>query len=136
MLSKLTGLRPLRYAVFACVAILTNILTQRLVLLIYAGIYSIYIAMFFGTLTGLIVKFLLDRAFIFYYRPKNRVDSFFRFFLYSCMGILTTFIFWSVELLFDFLFPFDHAKYIGAAVGLTAGYTAKYFLDKRFVFRK
>ena len=52
------------------------------------------------------------------------------------MGVFTTLVFWGAELIFDTILPFDSAKFLGAAIGLGAGYTMKYFLDKRFVFRK
>ena len=52
------------------------------------------------------------------------------------MGILTTIIFWVVEIGFDIIFKFDSAKYIGATIGLSIGYIAKYILDKNFVFKE
>lgn len=123
-----------KYAIFAGIATLTNISVQRISLWIYDERYSLYIAMFFGTLFGLIVKYVLDKRFIFYYRINTWRDDLIKFILYSFMGIFTTLIFWGTELVFDSIFAFDEAKFLGAIVGLSAGYTAKYFLDKRFVF--
>lgn len=124
----------LKYAIFAVIATLSNIGVQRISLLIYERKYSLYIAMFFGTLFGLGIKYILDKKFIFFYKPDTMKDDLFKFILYLLMGVVTTLIFWGCELLFD-RFSFKHARFLGAAVGLSLGYTAKYFLDKHFVFR-
>jgi len=50
------------------------------------------------------------------------------------MGIITTLLFWGVELGFDYFFDHHLAKYAGAITGLSLGYLIKYHLDKRFVF--
>ncbi len=126
----------LKYALFAVAATGINILTQYLSLEIYSREYSLYLAMGAGTLTGLVVKYLLDKRYIFYYDTENRQEDLARFILYSFMGVFTTLVFWVSELSFNYLFRFNESKYIGAAVGLTIGYITKYFLDKRFVFRK
>jgi len=91
--------------------------------------------MFFGTLKGLIVKYILDKNYIFYFKVKSIKEDVVRFILYSIMGFFTTVIFWIFELTFNTLFPFDEAKYIGAIIGLTIGYITKYNLDKRFTFK-
>ena len=56
------------------------------------------------------------------------------FMLYSGMGVLTTLLFWGVEYAFHLVFGTDTMRYLGGAIGLTAGYVIKYHLDKRFVF--
>jgi putative flippase GtrA len=50
------------------------------------------------------------------------------------MGVCTTLIFWMFEISFEYMFEFSSAKYYGATIGLSIGYTMKYFLDKKFVF--
>jgi putative flippase GtrA len=125
-----------KYAFFAFVATGVNLATQYISLSIYHGIYSLYLAIVFGTLAGLTLKYVLDRECIFHYRAENRVDDMTRFLLYSLMGTFTTVIFWAVEIGFDALFGTDSAKYVGAMVGLSIGYTTKYHLDKRFVFQR
>jgi len=124
----------LRYIIFAIISTLVNLLFQWISFSLYSGIFSLYIAMALGTLSGLIVKYVLDKKWIFYHTPKNRKDDAKKFFLYSFMGVFTTIIFWGVEMLFYYLLPYPNAKYIGAVIGLGIGYTIKYFLDKRFVF--
>ncbi len=124
-----------RYAAFAAAATLANLCAQRIALWIYDAEHSLAVAMFFGTLAGLIVKYELDKSYIFFYRIRTRREDLGRFVLYSFMGIFTTLIFWGTELLFDSVFSFGAARFLGAALGLAAGYTAKYFLDRRFVFK-
>lgn len=125
-----------KYAVFAIIATVLNLLTQYLSLAIYSKSYSLYIAMFFGTLAGLVVKYILDKKYIFYYVHKDIIDDSKKFMLYSLMGIVTTFIFWGFEIGFDYMFDSERAKYIGAVIGLSIGYIIKYFLDKNFIFKR
>jgi hypothetical protein len=51
------------------------------------------------------------------------------------MSTITTFIFWGLELLFDALFESELFRYIGAFLGLSIGYSIKYFLDIKYVFK-
>lgn len=124
-----------KYSFFAAVATLINILFQYISLLIYSSTFGLYIAMFFGTLAGLTVKYILDKKYIFYHIPKDKKDDGKKFLLYSIMGVFTTIIFWGFELGFDAVFESETAKYIGAVLGLSIGYVVKYFLDKEFVFK-
>lgn len=124
-----------RYVSFAIVSTLVNLLFQYISFYFYNGFLSLYVAMFFGTLSGLILKYILDKKYIFYHKPKNKKDDGKKFLLYSLMGLFTTFIFWGFEIGFDFIFENDKAKYIGAILGLSIGYVVKYFLDKKFVFK-
>jgi putative flippase GtrA len=124
----------IKYAIFALLSILLNLFVQWLCFQIYDGFLSIYIAMFFGTLAGLFVKYVLDKKFIFYHKPKDIKDDGKKFILYSFMGVFTTIIFWGFELGFYYSFKNENAKYIGATIGLIIGYSIKYFLDKKFVF--
>jgi len=123
-----------KYALFAGLATGINIVVQRGVGQIVQGPLSLYIVILSGTTAGLIVKYLLDKRFIFYYRPPSRSDEAIKVLLYLVMSSFATAVFWAVELSFDALFDFTAARYLGAAVGLTLGYSLKYELDKRFVF--
>lgn len=125
-----------KYALFAVIAMLANIGTQYVGLLVYSGEFALYLAIVFGTAVGLLVKYALDKKYIFYYFSKGVKDDFKKFVLYSIMGIATTLIFWGFELGFDAVFKIDSAKYIGAVIGLTIGCVIKFNLDKRFVFIK
>lgn len=125
----------LRYILFAIASTILNLLFQFLSFQAYSGFLDLYVAMFFGTLAGLILKYILDKKYIFYHKPKNKKDDGKKFLLYSLMGVFTTFIFWGFEIGFDYIFENDYAKYIGAVIGLSIGYVVKYFLDKKFVFK-
>jgi putative flippase GtrA len=54
-----------KYAVFAAIATGINIAVQRGVAFFVEGSYSIYISLFFGTIAGLVVKYLMDKRFVF-----------------------------------------------------------------------
>jgi putative flippase GtrA len=123
-----------KYIIFAVISTLFNLLFQYLSFGIYSGWGSLYIAMFIGTLVGLIVKYVLDKKFIFYHEVKDKKDDAKKFALYSLMGVFTTIIFWGTEIAFDHLSQDPNAKYLGAVIGLSIGYIIKYFLDKKFVF--
>lgn len=125
----------LKYSFFALIATIINLFTQFISLAIYSQNFSLYIAMFLGTLTGLITKYILDKKYIFYYVVKDKKEDSQKFILYSIMGIFTTLIFWGFEIGFDYIFDSEIAKYIGAIIGLSIGYITKYFLDKKFVFK-
>ncbi len=100
----------------------------------YTGFASIYLALFIGTFAGLVVKYLLDKNFIFYHVTTTQKENVKNFGLYSLMGIFTTMIFWGTEIGFDTVFEDENAKYIGGLIGLAVGYVIKYFLDKKYVF--
>jgi putative flippase GtrA len=125
-----------KYALFAALATGINIGVQRVIGSVVAGRVSLYVAILGGMTAGLIVKYLLDKRFIFQYRAPSRGDEAVKILLYLTMSGFSTAVFWAVELCFDTLFDFTAARYIGAAVGLTLGYSLKYELDKRFVFVK
>jgi len=125
----------LRYILFAVLSTALNILFQYFSFMLYGGFLSLYIAMFMGTVAGLVLKYILDKKYIFFHTPKSRRDDGKKFFLYSLMGVFTTFIFWGFEIGFDALFVNENAKYVGAVIGLSIGYIVKYFLDKKFVFK-
>jgi hypothetical protein len=125
-----------KYALFAGLATGINIAVQRGVGQIVRGPLSLYILILSGTTAGLIVKYLLDKRFIFHYQPPSRREEAIKVLLYLMMSAFATAVFWAVELSFDALFDFTAARYLGAAVGLTLGYSMKYELDKRFVFNQ
>lgn len=125
----------IRYTLFALLSTALNTAFQYISFLIYEGFLSLYIAMFAGTAAGLISKYILDKKYIFFHIPKNKKDDGKKFFLYSLMGVFTTFIFWGFEIGFDTIFENKNAKYLGAIIGLSIGYIVKYHLDKRFVFK-
>ncbi len=124
------------YALFAGISIATNLLVQRIMNLLYTGAYELYAGLAAGTLAGLLVKYVLDKKYIFNYMSTGFAADIKTFILYSSMGVVTTAVFWGTEILFELVFEAEPARYIGGGVGLTAGYAIKYLLDRRFVFRQ
>jgi putative flippase GtrA len=124
----------LKYILFALISTMVNIVFQWFSFLIYDGFLALYIAMFLGTLAGLVLKYILDKKYIFFHTTKSKQDNRKKFILYSMMGIFTTLIFWSFEISFEYIFEYQNAKYYGGILGLTIGYIIKYFLDKKYVF--
>jgi len=125
-----------RYVLFAIISTIVNLSFQYFSFFAYSGFMALYIAMFNGTLAGLILKYILDKKYIFFHTPKSKKDDGKKFLLYSLMGLFTTFIFWGFEIGFDYFFSDENAKYIGAVIGLSIGYIVKYNLDKKFVFKE
>ena len=123
-----------KYAIFAVISTLFNLSFQYISNHLYSGLGALYIAIFIGTLAGLIPKYILDKKYIFYHKTESKKDDVKKFGLYTLMSVFTTIIFWTTEIVFDIIFDSENAKYMGAIVGLTIGYVVKYFLDKRFVF--
>ncbi len=123
-----------RYALFAVIATVVNLATQRLVLQAMAAPYELFVAIFFGTLFGLVVKYVLDKYWIFGDRRSDIGTHGRQFSLYTLMGVATTAIFWGFEYSFYVIGGTDFMRELGAVIGLTIGYVTKFFLDKRFVF--
>ncbi len=122
------------YVAFAIIATIVNLFTQEITSNLFQYEYEILISMFTGTLAGLIVKYLLDKKFIFKFKTKSQKQDLTTFFFYSLMGIVTTLLFWVTEYTFDMWFETKTMRYIGAVIGLSIGYITKYYLDKKYVF--
>lgn len=123
------------YALLAMIATATNIGTQDLFLRAYQGAYDISLSIMAGTAVGLIVKYILDKRYIFRFKAQNAAHDSKVFMLYTLMGVVTTAIFWGVEFSFHAIYGTSQMRYLGGVIGLAIGYLAKYELDKRFVFR-
>ena len=124
----------LLYGSFAAVATVFNLAFQRLSLWTYDGPYGLAIAIFIGTGVGLVVKYVLDKIWIFGDYSRDLSENSTKFALYSLMGVFTTVIFWGTEVTFWSIWRTDLMRELGAVIGLAIGYTVKYHLDKRFVF--
>ncbi|MCX0332526.1 GtrA family protein [Acinetobacter radioresistens] len=122
------------YIFFTAIAIATNIGAQDIFLRIYSLMFPVPFSILFGTAVGLIVKYWLDKRFIFKFNAKNLQHQGQVFLLYTLMGVFTTLIFWGVEWGFELLFQSKYMRYFGGFLGLSIGYTIKYFLDKKYVF--
>lgn len=122
------------YAVLALIATAANIGAQDLVIRGYHGTFNVLLSIAVGTGVGLVIKYILDKAYIFRFRARNAIHDGRTFVLYSMMGLVTTVIFWGFEFGFHHMFATREMRYLGGIIGLSIGYAAKYYLDKRFVF--
>ena len=122
------------YTIFAILATIANIASQEMSVQLYAGDYAMMISVMVGTGVGLIVKYVLDKKYIFRFQVNSMAHDGQTFVLYTLMGIVTTFVFWGFEFGFDYLFQTRPMRYLGGVIGLAIGYYVKYQLDKRFVF--
>jgi putative flippase GtrA len=87
-----------------------------------------------GTLAGLAVKYAFDKKHIFSFPSRSLIHDGQKFILYCLMGVVTTCVFWAIEMAFDYIFHTFSMRYVGAVTGLSIGYFVKYQLDKRYVF--
>lgn len=124
----------LRYVAFAILATFANLGTQRLVLLSGDTQLVFALAVVVGTAAGLVVKYILDKRWIFADRTTGVREHGRKFSLYTAMGLITTAIFWASETAFWLIWNTHEAREIGAVLGLAVGYVVKYQLDRRFVF--
>lgn len=123
------------YSILALIASLANFAAQDLTTTVYGGPFSIAISVVLGTGVGLVVKYILDKRYIFSFKARNAIHDGQTFALYTIMGLVTTVIFWGFEFGFQAVFATREMRYLGGALGLAIGYVAKYLLDKRYVFR-
>jgi putative flippase GtrA len=122
------------YAVLALIATFANIAAQDLVIRTYVGAMTLMVSVASGTLIGLVVKYLLDKHFIYRFRTRDALHDAQTFTLYALTGVVTTSIFWGFEFGFELLFATAPMRYCGAIIGLAIGYVSKYHLDRHFVF--
>ncbi len=125
----------LRYGFFAVLATLANLGAQRAVLAAIDGTLGYASAVFTGTAVGLVLKYLLDKRWIFFDASTGLGTHGRKFSLYTLMGVVTTLIFWGTETTFWWLWQTDAMREAGAVIGLGVGYVIKYNLDKRWVFK-
>ena len=124
----------LRYAFFAVLATLANLATQRGVLWLGDSGTVFALAVAAGTFVGLVLKYILDKRWIFGDMSVGVKAHSKRFSLYTAMGLVTTAIFWGMETAFWLVWQTDPMRELGAVLGLSIGYVVKYNLDRRFVF--
>jgi putative flippase GtrA len=126
----------INYAIFALIATAANIGAQDLVIRTYSGAFGILASVIVGTGVGLVVKYILDKRYIFRFRARSVAHDTQTFALYTVMGLATTVIFWGFEFGFHHIFETKEMRYLGGVIGLAIGYLTKYHLDKRFVFKQ
>lgn len=126
--------KSILYITFAIIATIVNLLTQEVTSNLIQHESEIIASMITGTLAGLVIKYVLDKRYIFQFTVDCQKKDLTTFFFYSLMGIVTTCIFWVTEYAFDAWFGSKTMRYVGAIIGLSIGYITKYYLDKKYVF--
>ncbi len=126
----------MRYAAFAVLATVANLATQRGVLAVAEGSVGYVLALCAGTGVGLVLKYLLDKRWIFADHFRSAAAETRTFSLYTLTGVGTTLVFWGTETAFWLIWQTQTMRELGAVLGLTIGYVTKYQLDKRYVFSK
>lgn len=126
-----------RYVLFAAVAIGANLATQWLMLSAVAAPpgLAVMLALAAGTVVALVVKYVLDKLYIFRDRTSGAQGHLRTFTIYAATGLITTAIFWAIELAAWLADPGGPIMYAAGAVGLAFCYALKYRLDRRFAFR-
>lgn len=122
------------YTLFAVLSTAINIGSQMLSIWIYKGPLSVEISILVGTVTGLPLRYFLEKRYIFNFTSKNLVHDGKLFVFYSAMGVITALIFWGTEYTFHLIYDTDFMRYLGGVLGLSIGFYVKYQLDKKYVF--
>ena len=125
----------IRYVVFAGIATLVNLATQEAVVRI-TPLSPLALSILMGTATGFILKYLLDKKWVFDDGYSGHRRELQKITLYGVFSVFTTLVFWSFEVAFWVIWRTDFAKYTGAVIGLAIGYAAKFVLDRAFVFKE
>lgn len=124
-----------RYVLFAVLATVANLLTQEAVIQLAPG-NQLTLSILAGTVVGFALKYVLDKRWIFYDAYTSHSSELRKVTLYGLFSVVTTLIFWGTEVMFWTIWQTSLAKYTGAVLGLAIGYSAKFYLDRSFVFRE
>ncbi|MDB5505208.1 MAG: polysaccharide biosynthesis protein GtrA [Tardiphaga sp.] len=127
------------YGLFCVIAIATNLGTQGAFnwLLADQGVgeqIRLLLVLAGGTMAGLVIKYALDKRYIFKDRSRDLNSHAKKFSMYTAMGLVTTAIFWITEAMVFLIVPTTTGLMVGGGIGLCVGYVVKYHLDRRFVF--
>ena len=147
---KGTNKQYLFYIIFAIISTIINISTQvgvqfvldKIDLIVFKQtIFSnitigLFIKLSIATIVAFLFKFIVDKFLIFEDREKNVLKGLGQIFIYGLFAVFTTLIFWGTVFIFRIIFDTFVAEIIGSVIGLAIGYTAKFFLDRKFVFNR
>lgn len=127
------------YILLCVIAMATNLGTQGALnwALVHGGVEErlrLLLVLAGGTMAGLVIKYILDKRYIFDDRSRDLGSHARKFSMYTAMGLITTAIFWISEATVFLIMPTTTGLLIGGALGLSIGYVIKYHLDRRFVF--
>ena len=139
------------YIKFAVISIIINTSTQIIVQTVYNHIdwmlldreifhnvtYGFMFKILIATGVAFIFKYIIDKAIVF--EVNGVLDSkrmkLRQFGFYLLFSFVTTIIFWGIVLVFKMIFADQWAELVGTVVGLSIGYTIKFFLDCKIAFK-
>jgi putative flippase GtrA len=107
---------------------------QTMVLRVYTGPFTLTAALFMGTGTGLVCKYLWDKTWIFHDRAIGLAAHGSAFSPYTATGVVAIGIFWGSEYGFDALSTDGYLCLVGGAIRMMIGSVTKFQLDRRFLF--
>lgn len=125
----------IRYVIFAILATIANLGTQEIVIRT-VPVAPLTVSIIMGTAAGFILKYLLDKKWVFDDGYSGHRQELQKITLYGVFSVFTTLVFWGFEVAFWVIWRTDFAKYTGAVLGLAIGYVAKFVLDRTFVFKE
>jgi putative flippase GtrA len=139
-----------KYGLFGLIALLVNMTSQHIISLLFESVeflqtslpgilskitFLSFVELGVGTGSGFVVKYILDKKWIFYAKTTSLQAEGKMFGMYMVMAIFTTIVFWGFEFGGEIVFENEYMKYLTGSIGLVIGYTMKYFLDKKYVFK-
>lgn len=122
-----------KYSFISFISILFNVIAQFIFTKLFYYNYNFLIEMFLGSISGVTVKIILDRTYIFYYMNEKSIGNILRFVVYSFFEIISILLFIILEVIFNFFIPIPFSRYLGVIIGLSIGYSIKYHFDKRYI---
>lgn len=122
-----------RYVLFAIIAGVMNLVTQAIAFGL-APVQPLAVSILAGTGVGFVVKYILDKRWIFFDDYDGAAKEARKIVLYASFSVAMTLVFWGFEIAFVIVGGTDLAKYTGAVIGLAIGNFAKYLLDRTFTF--
>jgi putative flippase GtrA len=126
----------IRFVTFAILAGVSNLATQEAIIRLMPPWIPIIISVLAGTAIGFVVKYVLDKYYVFLDGYDGHTAELRKVAMYGLFSIGTTLLFWAIELGFWYAWSTAEAKYIGAIIGLILGNWLKYLLDRRWVFSR
>ena len=125
----------LPHLIFAPLDTVANMAAQDTLLRVYGSPMHMWALVLLGTGVGFVVKYVLDKRYIFCTRDAAKDGR--TFALHAALGLVTTAIFLGFEFAFHVWFHGARGmRYLGGRIGVALGYWAKYCLVKRYVFIK
>jgi putative flippase GtrA len=99
--------------------------------------YQIYIKYFSklaGIAAGFVVKYALDKIYVFDDISQNVAEEVKKVGIYGLFSVFTTVLLFLISEVIERNVNWKHKTHIAWLIGLIVGYVIKFFLDKTFVF--